>query len=926
MNGIPISKSDFVSPVDEWLAAFKDQPGDAIDRLLMGRVYMGRLERNETDEILFRLFHNAGKAVKTTLDIGIRAWFEKYLLAAPPSLSANRWALILQNAFSVVIRLNLSQTQTYLLENYISAMTWLRVLYQGPARDPEAHLLRTLALCQRFRDLLPLWLRLCRLEEDRPLDHASIGLLGLLKLPDEQGKPSGDLDPVVFTAIRDLAEAIDRQVTPKKSGKDFWLLQVRAIMARYPRSDRYWTEHFFPLVASDTNNAAARCLGLLIPRLKKAMESHKGIERMPRMFSSPSKHEYDIIVATIKSRSLPEIRPQIDAFLKSHEQYALRSGDADIFVKVLGAISQLIFNDDHYYAASLMEKAFFWAPNNPYNWMRRAQFDSWRGRHEQATRWLWEAKRRFPENPRFRTFLAQELLRLGKNDISEIVSRQAFDEFPQDPVCHTALADVLKSNGKLKEAEVRYRQAIKTFPQDPVCHTGLAELLKAQGKLKEAEDLYRKIIKNFPQNPVCLGGLAEVLKVQGKLKEAEDLYRKIIKDFPDPVSLSGLAEILKASGNLPEAENLYRQVIKGSPHNPFIRTNLAKFLINQGKLKEAEEVYRQAINAFPTIAYFRTGLSEVLESQGKIAEAEQVYHQAIKDLSQEPVIRTNLAKFLINQGKLPEAEEVYRQAMENFPQNPYCCIGLTEVLKAQGKLEEAEEVNRRAIEDLSQDPVYRTGLAETLNTQAKVAQQVGMLNLYRLALRRAKRKDKIRYNQQFTNACNEILADQPNNTLAIQEKGFWLLDHNPEEAASFFYEQLTKGMLNVLGFSLGYLQALIRNGKSVPGKEWENLVDRFSSKRTLIFLERAIEDLHQPNGTTLKALEALRKRISSHLDSLPKALQENEKWLRVSVADRLFANIPRNDPLKEEVLPLVFENYKRHGLVLQGVLEQSIAI
>ena len=68
-----------LSPIKKWQANFERRPLEALNRLLIGRAYMGRLNRSDTDEILFRLFHTATKDRLTVLDEAMRSWFKKYL-------------------------------------------------------------------------------------------------------------------------------------------------------------------------------------------------------------------------------------------------------------------------------------------------------------------------------------------------------------------------------------------------------------------------------------------------------------------------------------------------------------------------------------------------------------------------------------------------------------------------------------------------------------------------------------------------------------------------------------------------------------------------------------------------------------------------------------------------------------------------------
>lgn len=282
-----------LSPIEEWIADFEKDPLSALDNLLRGRAYLGKLNRNETSEILFRLFHTKDSGVQHTLDRAMRDWFQKYWMAMPPSASSSLWAEILQNAFTSVQRLNLRETYRWLSDSYFRGCSWLRSLYQGPARDPEAALLQTLALCQQDQTLLPLWIRLCRMEENLP-HYASVGLLGLRKLPGIDGKPPGDLEPIVFKGIVDLAEAIDKRCKPheKEQGEHLWHLECRAIMALYPRSTQYWTDNFLPLIRQKPKGVAAKWLNNIIPGLSDKMKCQRHARKATGVSSSPPSKQY----------------------------------------------------------------------------------------------------------------------------------------------------------------------------------------------------------------------------------------------------------------------------------------------------------------------------------------------------------------------------------------------------------------------------------------------------------------------------------------------------------------------------------------------------------------------------------------------------------------------------------------------------------
>ena len=297
------------TPVDRWQAAYAQDPLRALDRLLTGRVFLGRLHRNDADEIIFRLFHTASDEDRTRLDETLQRWFATNWGQAPADLSVSRWDQVLQNAFSVAVRLNLRQTQTWLLDRRDSGRRWLRTLYLDASRDPEAAFLRALALSQRDTRLLPPWMALCRMDEDRPLYFGGLALLGLRKLPDENGQPHSGIHPAVFRGLVELANALDRQVRPRKDGERYWLVEMRAFMARYPRSQTYWAEHFWPHLRYHRESTAAAWFGKLIRPLKRALEEGHLRRTGYSPARSPSREDYEAIADLLRHKPLDEVRP-----------------------------------------------------------------------------------------------------------------------------------------------------------------------------------------------------------------------------------------------------------------------------------------------------------------------------------------------------------------------------------------------------------------------------------------------------------------------------------------------------------------------------------------------------------------------------------------------------------------------------------------
>jgi tetratricopeptide (TPR) repeat protein len=441
---------------------------------------MGILNRNETAEILFHLFHNKSNKTIRQLDDVMKQWFAGHWGKIPGSISTSRWASILQNAFIPVYRLNLDKTALFLGDIYTRDKSWLRSLYLAPSRDPEGWLLRTLALCQKNQILLPLWMRLCRWEEDLPIHYTSIALLGLRKLPEIDGSPHGDLPPAVFKGIIVLAEALGKR--KNRQYKEHWLMEIRAITALYPRSKNYWALHFLPFIYRQPQSIPAQWLNKAIPKLDNYFKPKSAIYIQP-----PPNEKRSYFLNLIKNHPLEKFYEDLKIFLNKHRKYAYQTGDSIFLVKTFSDIGYRILKQDTALALELVEEAFAWAPYDPFLWSQRAIIEIYRGNGPRAAAILWEAKRRFPENSQIRNKLAHLMEKQGKTKAAESLYRQAIEDFPSNVVFLTGLAVVLLKRKQEKEATSILERIVKDFPRDELAK-GLLEKLKSGKEISEEDE------------------------------------------------------------------------------------------------------------------------------------------------------------------------------------------------------------------------------------------------------------------------------------------------------------------------------------------------------------------------------------------------------------------------------------------------------
>jgi hypothetical protein len=287
-----------------------------------------------------------------------------------------------------------------------------------------------------------------------------------------------------------------------------------------------------------------------------------------------------------------------------------------------------------------------------------------------------------------------------------------------------------------------------------------------------------------------------------------------------------------------------------------------------------------------------------------------------------------LSAVLKAQGKWQDAEREYRKSILDFPDDEMLVRGLDTLLKAREKAVETEIIlpsEHEAEMERFVPPSKRAPYLKAADLEPGEEFPWSLLNTYRWAAHQAEEADRNHYQAKFQETCDAALAANPNNIPILMEKGFWLLDQDPEEAEAFFRHQVANGRrLHVLGLQLGYLQAQQLQGKPVPPGDWSQLTETFPHRKTLIVLNRALLEIHGQNGTSLRILEALRKRVQNGLPRLPEVLQKNESWLQENVRNRFFARLDHTRPFEEDNIPIIQQNYKEVGQALKSIMEQCL--
>jgi tetratricopeptide (TPR) repeat protein len=399
------------------------------------------------------------------LDRTLATWLSEHRQDGPEtrqSYGLNRYLDEIVQALTTVQQLWLPFTTDHLRSNLESYLLWLNSLYVGPGQDPAGELWRILAVTQQNRKRLDEWYRFCGAAgRELPEQYLDIGLLGLRRLPDEEGKPPDDLPPEAVAGLLRWAARLENQPAARRE----FLLQLRSLQALYPRSPQYWRQRIGRFAMLYPAAPFHEWLGSLQLSAAKAERVHP-----------PAREQLEGLLRRLRAEPAKNLLPAIRELIEEHHRYTRATGAADLLVMTACNFAGRIVNDAPRDAWEFARLAREWQPSNPFTWTTEAEALSALQRKQEAAAVLWEAIRRFP-----------------------------FDE-----VASNALAKLLAETGRPEEAEVLYRETMNRFPTDPVAPTALGNLVVGAGRTEEAAALFEKVLDRDPRNPFALAGMAHL--------------------------------------------------------------------------------------------------------------------------------------------------------------------------------------------------------------------------------------------------------------------------------------------------------------------------------------------------------------------------------------------------------------------------------
>ncbi|HXQ68789.1 MAG TPA: hypothetical protein VN980_19645, partial [Alphaproteobacteria bacterium] len=360
---------------------------------------------------------------------------------------------------NIVRRMKPRQTVIDLHQNYVRWNAFFENFVIDRGLDLRREFWRILAITQEqaeeaglaHRRLMPLWLSICGESGGSGLydeSYLRVALLGL------RGLPLGQR----FSSNEDFAlHGLARWAAARNPTKAAFLREWRVLEGDFPRQADFWPPRVEAAVAAMEQEISER-------------SSHQR-----KTFSAASWWREDVAVGTVPRRrrdpiieppprenreevlrrvgdSFATIEGMIDRLMADHQRYADSTGDVFYLVRTACNVGMRLIErgpaTEHTTrgetAVQLARLAFDYDPTNVHAWALLRDALGFAGRVDDAELVGWEAMRRFPEDPQWRTQLATLMTdSLGRPEDAATLLRESVSLFPENAYARTQLAMIL---------------------------------------------------------------------------------------------------------------------------------------------------------------------------------------------------------------------------------------------------------------------------------------------------------------------------------------------------------------------------------------------------------------------------------------------------------------------------------------------------
>lgn len=181
-----------------------------------------------------------------------------------------------------------------------------------------------------------------------------------------------------------------------------------------------------------------------------------------------------------------------------------------------------------------------------------------------------------PQNPRFKVFLAEALLKARRPVEAALVLSEARSLDPDDErlALLSATADALA--GTPEEMEKQLAETIRAGEASAVAYLALGALYTEGGRHDAAAEVLAKGARAYPDQPEFERAQVMVLRRGGRLSDARRVARQLVdRDPNDAEAWTQLGDVASAAEDDAAAAQAYREAVKLAPDDARLLNNLA---------------------------------------------------------------------------------------------------------------------------------------------------------------------------------------------------------------------------------------------------------------------------------------------------------------------------------------------------------------
>lgn len=484
--------------------------------------------------------------------------------------------------------------------------------------------------------------------------------------------------------------------------------------------------------------------------------------------------------------------------------------------------------------------------------------------------------------------LKQNKLKEARDKISALLKQT-----PAEPELYNlqALLEALEKN--TFAAQQSYQKALQLDSKNILAHLGLAKLNLEAEELDKAKDYANKTLVINDKTVGAYLLLADIAYKQKNNAVVETVL--LMANEKVKGNLAAELEVIKNLGKFYAVQkqpekilSLSEDLVKRYPKNSQALSALAGAQIVNNKKTLAEQTLRQLIDQEKQDTNHRLLLAKLLSEQpDKEKEALKLLDEASVIEPNNPGALVFKTAYLIKLKRYQEASELANKTDTLFPKLALGKLLKGDVYLAEKKLDKALESYQQAYEVQPNDKVLFT-IVDLMAAQKKLPEAIKFLDQ---ALEKNPKNGAIHFklatvyqqlnnNSQAENHYKAILAEQPDNVLALNNLAWLYSQQNNPQAIELAKKAYTKSP-EAAAIADTYGHILVKQGQPVEG---------------LTVLEKAANLAPTANDIQFHLAEAYaannnRNKAIEILETLAKAGQDfSEKKAALSLLDKLKAN------------------------------------